>query len=310
MKEHPRILFCNCAYSDVIPKDVRAEVLDGLFSSGVRFDAVSDLCGLAGEGAASLKALVEASDLRIAACYPRAVRWLFHSAAADLPAQSVKMLNMRTLTPKQVLTALLEGAVAADRAFPIDRERLAANPGRWVPWFPVIDYDRCTNCKKCLEFCLFGVFALSGEQKVEVRDPRKCKTNCPACARVCPEGAIMFPKYHSPPINGEEVKQEDLDRPEMRVDVGSLISGDVYSKLRSRVQQPSVSAPDPGAGEVISQLGRLKDALDIPEEVLDSLGARCCCDGSKVCDSGEEECTDERCDCGPCGEDCGPKDAS
>jgi NAD-dependent dihydropyrimidine dehydrogenase PreA subunit len=308
MKEHPRILFCNCAYSDVVPGNVRAEVLDGLSNSGVRFDPVSDLCGLAAEGAESLRALTGASDLRIAACYPRAVRWIFHSARADLPTQGVKILNMRTLTGEQVLASLLEGAEESDRAVSIERERLVANSERWVPWFPVIDYDRCTDCRKCLDFCLFGVFALSGEQKVEVRNPRKCKTNCPACARICPQAAIVFPKHPSSPINGDEVKQEDLDRPEMQVDVDSLISGDVYSKLRGRTEPPSGTSPDPEVTEKVSDLARMKDTLGIPDEVLDSLGAPCCCDGTRICESGGEECTDEQCDCGPCGENCGPKD--
>ncbi len=26
--------------------------------------------------------------------------------------------------------------------------------GAWKPWFPVIDYDRCTNCMQCLSLCL------------------------------------------------------------------------------------------------------------------------------------------------------------
>ena len=25
-------------------------------------------------------------------------------------------------------------------------------PGGWKPWFPVIDYSRCTNCMQCLSF--------------------------------------------------------------------------------------------------------------------------------------------------------------
>ena len=25
-------------------------------------------------------------------------------------------------------------------------------PGAWTPWFPVIDYQRCTNCMQCLSF--------------------------------------------------------------------------------------------------------------------------------------------------------------
>ena len=38
----------------------------------------------------------------------------------------------------------------------------AAKHGEWKPWFPVIDYDRCTNCMQCLSFCLFGVYGVDG----------------------------------------------------------------------------------------------------------------------------------------------------
>jgi Pyruvate/2-oxoacid:ferredoxin oxidoreductase delta subunit len=71
----------------------------------------------------------------------------------------------------------------------------AAKHGDWKPWFPVIDYDRCTNCMQCLSFCLFGVYGVDEEQKIQVQNNDNCKTNCPACSRVCPEAAIMFPKY-------------------------------------------------------------------------------------------------------------------
>ena len=80
-------------------------------------------------------------------------------------------------------------------------------PGTWKPWFPVIDYSRCTNCMQCLSFCLFDVYGVSPDGKIQVQHQSNCKTDCPACSRVCPEVAIMFPKYRHGPINGEEVKR-------------------------------------------------------------------------------------------------------
>ena len=101
-------------------------------------------------------------------------------------------------------------------------------PGGWKPWFPVIDYSRCTNCMQCLSFCLFDVYGVSGEGKIQVQNNDNCKTNCPACSRVCPEVAIMFPKYTSGPINGDVVNDEDLRREKMKVDITSLLGGDIY----------------------------------------------------------------------------------
>jgi Pyruvate/2-oxoacid:ferredoxin oxidoreductase delta subunit len=62
-------------------------------------------------------------------------------------------------------------------------------------WYPVLDGSRCVNCGHCLQFCLFGVYALDEGRKVEVRNSDSCKTGCPACARICPQSAIMFPLY-------------------------------------------------------------------------------------------------------------------
>jgi NAD-dependent dihydropyrimidine dehydrogenase PreA subunit len=62
-------------------------------------------------------------------------------------------------------------------------------------WYPVIDISRCKNCRNCLQFCLFGVYEVDAEGGVIVRNPDSCKPGCPACSRICPEGAIMFPLY-------------------------------------------------------------------------------------------------------------------
>ncbi|QDU56525.1 ATP-binding protein [Aeoliella mucimassa] len=104
----------------------------------------------------------------------------------------------------------------------------------WKPWFPVIDYDRCTNCMQCLSFCLFDVYGATEEGKITVRNETNCKTDCPACSRVCPEVAILFPKYKAGPINGDEVNTDDVRREAMKVDISSLLGGDIYSMLRDR----------------------------------------------------------------------------
>lgn len=62
-------------------------------------------------------------------------------------------------------------------------------------WYPVIDASRCTNCGHCLQFCIFDVYAHDGSGRVVAVSPDNCKPGCPACSRVCPEGAIIFPCY-------------------------------------------------------------------------------------------------------------------
>jgi NAD-dependent dihydropyrimidine dehydrogenase PreA subunit len=72
-------------------------------------------------------------------------------------------------------------------------------------WYPVIDYSRCTNCMECIDFCLFGVYGVDAEERILVENQDNCKKGCPACSRVCPEQAIMFPDYKTAAIAGAPV---------------------------------------------------------------------------------------------------------
>ncbi len=107
MAEPARILYCHCAYAQVVPKAVKEEVLLKLAESGIAFDAVADLCEMSAKGDPELKNLAESGGLKIAACYPRAVRWLFAAGGAPLPAEEVEILNMRVETAAAVVDSLL-----------------------------------------------------------------------------------------------------------------------------------------------------------------------------------------------------------
>jgi Pyruvate/2-oxoacid:ferredoxin oxidoreductase delta subunit len=149
-------------------------------------------------------------------------------------------------------------------------------PGGWKPWFPVIDYSRCTNCMQCLSFCLFDVYGVSKDKQIEVQRQTNCKTDCPACSRVCPEVAILFPKYKAGPINGDEVNAADLEREKMKVDISALLGGDIYAALRQRSQHASSrfarERDDQRALEERKKcLAKLQAALDIPAEVMNAL---------------------------------------
>ena len=154
----------------------------------------------------------------------------------------------------------------------------SAKHGEWKPWFPVIDFDRCTNCMQCLSFCLFDVYGTDDDQQIQVQNNDNCKTNCPACSRVCPEAAIMFPKYKSGPINGDVVSDTDLNREKMKIDISALLGGDVYQMLRDRSQRnrsrfSKERDSDKALGERTKCLTKLaaEADIDIPLEVLQSL---------------------------------------
>lgn len=106
----PTILYCHCAYAQVVPKTVKEEVLRRLTEARVSFEAVADLCEMSATADPSLKQLAESGPVRIAACYPRAVKWLFSAAAAPLPNEGIEILNMRVESADRVVEALLAPA--------------------------------------------------------------------------------------------------------------------------------------------------------------------------------------------------------
>lgn len=105
-----RILYCRCAFAQVISAPVKDEVLAGLCGSGASFESVADLCEMSARRDPRLAGLIEGEGpLKIAACYPRAVKWLFHQAGAALPDEGVEVLNMRDTPADAILESLLEG---------------------------------------------------------------------------------------------------------------------------------------------------------------------------------------------------------
>ncbi|MFT4587499.1 MAG: hypothetical protein ACI9VS_000506 [Candidatus Binatia bacterium] len=107
MPDSPRILFCNCAYAKIVPPEVKEGVLKSLCESGAAFDAVADLCEMSARRDPALKRLAEGGPVKIAACFPRAVKWLFAAAAAPLAKDSTEVLNMRVESAEAVSAALL-----------------------------------------------------------------------------------------------------------------------------------------------------------------------------------------------------------
>ena len=116
MTPAPRIVYCHCQYARVIPDEVKRAVLAKLSASGVAFEAVADLCEMSARGDPALARLADTGTGRttIAACFPRAVRWLFHAAGSPLPEDGVEVLNMREQSACEVAARLLrQGAHAA-----------------------------------------------------------------------------------------------------------------------------------------------------------------------------------------------------
>jgi NAD-dependent dihydropyrimidine dehydrogenase PreA subunit len=67
-------------------------------------------------------------------------------------------------------------------------------PRNKIPWFPNIDYQKCTGCKTCFNFCKNNVYEWEdgNPSHPQVANPYNCVLGCSACAKLCPSGAISF----------------------------------------------------------------------------------------------------------------------
>ena len=201
MSANKTILICRCAERGWVKVD------DVSQDEAV---VVDDLC----KAAAGRDPRLAGPFTEIHACHPRAVRALLDFAGYPLP-ESVTIHNHRKPAPLP-----------------------PAPPLKGTPaWYPVIDYERCTACGQCHDFCLFGVYAKDEDGQVRVIQPESCKNNCPACARICPEAAIMFPKIAEAPINGAEITDESALRSQIKVNVDEILGDDVYAALNARKQK-------------------------------------------------------------------------
>ena len=153
--------------------------------------------------------------------------------------------------------------VAAPRFNP---EQLLAAPER--RWYPVIDYARCTNCMECLDFCLFGVYGVDALDRLVVENQDSCKRGCPACSRVCPEQAIIFPDYKTPAIAGAAVGSIGG----LKIDLSKLFGGGDALAIAARERDRElVNDGRDAVGLTVGIPRRQADKAQQPKDDLDNL---------------------------------------
>ena len=145
-------------------------------------------------------------------------------------------------------------------------------------WYPVIDYNRCTNCLECLDFCLFGVYGVDSLDRIVTENQDQCKKGCPACSRVCPQQAIIFPEYKSAAIAGSDTESVSG----LKIDLSKLFGGEIQDALTMAVKERdrelvadgreavgvAVGLPKRQAGKSLAP----RDELDSLVDSLDDLG--------------------------------------
>lgn len=113
-----RILFCNCTYAKVLPEALKGAVLRRLCAAGREFEAVADLCELCARRDPALAELAAGGPVKIAACHPRAVKWLFGAAGVPLSEESAEVVNLREGDPAELAAQLLEAPLQPNLTTP------------------------------------------------------------------------------------------------------------------------------------------------------------------------------------------------
>ncbi len=161
-------------------------------------------------------------------------------------------------------TTMVELGLPAPKPQPsFASEQLLKQPER--RWYPVIDYSRCTNCMECLDFCLFGVYGVDNLDRLIVENQDSCKRGCPACSRVCPEQAIMFPDYKTPAIAGAPVGNISG----LKIDLSKLFGGGDAMAIAAQERDRELLAD--GRQAVGLTVGIPKRQSDKPQEPKDDL---------------------------------------
>ena len=141
-------------------------------------------------------------------------------------------------------------------------------------WYPVIDFSRCTNCMECIDFCLFGVYGVDQSETILVEQPDNCRKGCPACSRVCPENAIVFPQHKTPAIAGAAADNEGF-KIDLSLLFGQPDAADVAAQERDEQlvlagRQPVEETPILAKRQVDTQASN-PDSLDELIDGLDTL---------------------------------------
>ena len=138
-------------------------------------------------------------------------------------------------------------------------------------WYPVIDFSRCTNCMECIDFCLFGVYGVDTSETILVEQPDNCRKGCPACSRVCPENAIMFPQHKTPAIAGAPVGLVGL-----KIDLSKLFGAPEEGKSAEEIaalerDEQLVMAGRDAVGMSVGIRKRQEGKSEEPRDELDDL---------------------------------------
>lgn len=226
-----KIVFCNCGGQNIGVE--RQKGLDNLLqNTDAEVIKISDLCGLSVSDKDAIGQIFSTEDeILLVACYPRTINLILQNAGIQPDTSRLQALNTRELNDEMVFNQIES---FCEKGTGEHSYREIKSEEEWPSWYPMIDKVRCSNCGQCANFCLFGVYEIK-EGTVQVVNPKGCKNNCPACARICPQTAIIFPKYQQGgAIGGSDLIDEVAEQQRQVQDISTILGSDIYSALEKR----------------------------------------------------------------------------
>jgi ferredoxin len=248
-----KVVFCNCG-GEIVGREIKESALRFLKNAKGNSLIISDLCGLCVSDRPTVEnILVDNEQTLVIACHPRAVKKLFGYSGYDGSFENVTFLNLREVSLDEITSTI--SSYSVDESIPISEMHSEAE---WPSWYPVIDFSRCTACGQCADFCLFGVYEKT-DGKVNVVNPKGCKNNCPACARICPQTAIIFPKYkQGGAISGSDSIDEVAEQQRLQQDMNSILGNDIYKALELRKAKRQSIIKDDAMRKAIEERDRAR----------------------------------------------------
>jgi NAD-dependent dihydropyrimidine dehydrogenase PreA subunit len=197
------------------------------------------------------------------------------------PSRHIHCIDLKSANSAQALAHEIERiigqSIADGRRLPIVSGNVAQiDETTSRRWYPVIDFSRCTNCMECVDFCLFGVYGVDGAENILVEQPDNCRKGCPACSRVCPANAIIFPQHKAPAIAGAEVAGDEGFKIDLSQLFGAPTTGEdpIETAARERDEQLLLAGRNTvGIDEKLKkrQADRYRQPKDQLDDLIDSL---------------------------------------
>lgn len=221
-----KTIICNCKRGGKINIKSVEKLKEKLYNNNIKYIDVDDLCGTVVAEPEKLRTVFFNKDVTVIGCQERALKSLINYAGIDNKSD-ISFYHIDNV-PEELFSSQDTDSCS---------KGTISYTGDWKPWYPIIDYDRCSNCLQCLNFCLFGVYTTDDEGKVKVNQAQKCKDMCPACSRVCPEEAVIFPKHEDSPIDGGK-SDEKTEKSNIICDIRN---NDIYAVLENRRKKQKIS---------------------------------------------------------------------